>query len=490
MAEQPAWTGDFKDWLIRNKRFDKPVATADWTLGNMAGQSYLGGDPEPLLGEGQKLPSWQAGQDWWKDPLSYQWGADTAAEESSWRNWQTLVDPTVNQIEMLGLIAEWAGLGGGTALLDVQEGTTPDDTATILPGSVNPDDPSEIWVLPISLYGFEGGYYKVGTVLPLNGVPHEVGQDGILRKVEEGYTQPDQLEPVEIPTFEEFLAGLEEHGFTWDMEGTDVYKDWQSLTDILASGVRPEDTIASLDYADMVTARSRGFETVGEYTGWLAVAGNASVYDMSGLGAEEMATRERFNRTIIREQEERMMRAMSVHRAGGGTLGSNFAQMDQFNQQIRDTQLQAAVQINDDNFQARLTEWNRLQDRYDQAVESGEMSADDYMRMLGENRAEALTEYSEQLDVLISQNMQYLHMYAGEFDALVGGFDMAYKIANLAMALTDQDMAIVQQAWDEFMDSAAWQQMIDEMPTEGEEALDSFLQIVGMILGFAGTVIK
>ncbi len=507
----PSWQDPFRTWVERNNKWKRNVGM-DWTMGQ------IGTDP------------YGSQQDWWKDPLQYQWGADTAQEVTDWRVSNPLL--SARKQDVLALLGEWArqyesAAGGAAGTPDADPtGTTPSGTVS--------GDGTQIYFDTGQL----SGWHDIDSLVEIGGETFQVGSDGTLRAPDApgggayglveieafgtlaaGYYAPGtettengiiyvlqpngawvqkQIETPPVPEAEEiqdFWEWLEEHpeltGFTYDVYGTDEYEQKEELRRIIAAGGLEGDDDEAMEKALAIAAGARGYdmdeEGVGEYKAYLMSWGEETMDDMEGLGEENMAVRDRFNRIATREQEERMMRAMSTFRAGGRVQGAIYAQLDTLNRQIKDTQVQAADQIAKDDMAAREAELLKSQEYYAQAVYNNEMSAAEFMKRQADDRAWLVQEYAKDLSGMIEQNLEYLKFYAADMSAITGGFEMALAAADMALSFAEFDLEKAQVAWTTFMEGEAWEQMKADAEAAGElEGWNAIIEIIGVVLGFAG----
>ena len=179
--------------------------------------------------------------------------------------------------------------------------------------------------------------------------------------------------------------------------------------------------------------------------------------------------------------------------AGGGTLGSGFAQLDQINQQIRDTRLQAELAMINDDVTRVTQQFDRHTQQMTQEYEAGLITAQQFMENLTANRTLALQGYATQITTMVQQNAQYLQMYSDEMARVQAEIDKAYQIIAGGLGIAEFDLNAVIEEFNAELGTAELDAAIEmwdaEQPTDAQTFFDNFITVVGTIFIALGPIL-
>ena len=246
-----------------------------------------------------------------------------------------------------------------------------------------------------------------------------------------------------MPTLNEWL---DENDETMnDLTGSIEYQALKLLVDAI-------DTDQDLTDANLYGAKSLGFDDYESYTDRLTELGenlNTGIGGMPGISDEERALRERYNRQTIRDQEARAMRMLETVAGRTGGEGTQYRfQADSLMNAMRDSQMKGLMAIADADSQRRLDEFNAMSGYYQQLVENGRMSSQQYLDALQANRSQAAEIYSTQISTMIAENEQYLQMYEDELERIKATINATLASIETEMGVAKETIQFIGQFYD------------------------------------------
>jgi len=115
----------------------------------------------------------------------------------------------------------------------------------------------------------------------------------------------------------------------------------------------------------------------------------------------------------MRGDYQMMLEAMG---ASGRSVAA-YQQMDQIALSLSSYQMQRDMELMNKDLATRQTEYDALNDRWKSMYNMGQMTAQQYMDNIRQNRVDALTAYAQQLSTYISQNQLMLEQYQTDLQA-------------------------------------------------------------------------
>ncbi len=272
-------------------------------------------------------------------------------------------------------------------------------------------------------------------------------EDGTWVETENLQALNDQLRAIRDAEFPGFTEWSQQEGVSLtDIQASDPYQELMRLARELESGPTDEDLQGGLDYGQDYAARLTGLDD--RYRDILS--GMADEL-FGGVGAQPGMTddqRQVYERAVqsqiegMERQAEKTLNAMVVN---GSAAMAMYAKSDEAMRAIRDTRIQGAVAIVDEDFQRQMANFESKKLYYDQLVASGDIGAAQYLDMIQQGKASSLYGYAQGITAIAQQNQEYFQMYAADYKALADGVQNQYDGIMLELgvdkALSEQIQA-------------------------------------------------
>ena len=346
--------------------------------------------------------------------------------------------------------------GGGEADTGGGEVTLTPEQEEALKHDTDPDNPNTVDYEPI--------YDDQNRITGYN-----MYVDGVFKQVFDYSRLYEQLDSIEKPgTFQSYL---DENGY----EITDPTQsaEYQGLTALIAKLQDPNTTAENMQAGTEQYALSLGYGSAQEYLNDLESRRNAlgdPIYDadgnitgytgiakQQGLSDEERSIYQEATRSTIEMQKTTWNRTLDAILSGatGNSTRNGLLKSRDFIMQIRDTQIQADMNLNTMDCQRKLDEFNAQKAMYDDMVDRGQVTREQYMNAVAQNRQMALQGYATQLSTILAKNEQYLSMYSADLDRIRLAADQVYATVQAELNIgADQREAIsatFNQYWAEIM---------------------------------------
>ena len=241
---------------------------------------------------------------------------------------------------------------------------------------------------------------------------------------------------------------------TWmDSQGYEMHSpmESQAMTDLeamveqLTTGPTPMELNQAVAYAESTMGLDPG--TYNEVVSGLRVASEQSVDSFEGMSDEERDLRERSNRNDLRGMEEMATRMIDNIGSSTGSVSRSYAAADQAISQINDAQLSQAVTMADDDYMRKSAESDKAMQRYQIAVQNGQMSKSQYLQIVSQNKSMALQGYATQINTMMQENQQYLQMYEADARAIQANIDNIYKAIQMEIGIDEKAMSDIERAY-------------------------------------------
>lgn len=215
-------------------------------------------------------------------------------------------------------------------------------------------------------------------------------------------------------------------------------QNMQSLIDQLTQGPSAMELSQATAYAEQIMGMDPG--TYAQIVGGLRQASEQDISQFQGMSAQERAVRERANRNELRGMEEMTTRMLDNIAASTGSTSRAYAAADQALGQINDAQIQQSLAIYNDDYVRKTAESDKAMQRYQLAVQNGQMSQAQYLDILNQNKSLAFQGYATQVNTMLQQNSQYLQQYQTDLTAISANIDNIYKAINMEMGIDEKIM--------------------------------------------------
>lgn len=306
------------------------------------------------------------------------------------------------------------------------------------------------------------------------------------------WNQLDTAKAQGIPTLNDWMS---QQGYQMndpmakDANGNYQNQSMQGLQDLInqfKNGPSTAEQNQATNYAEQTMGMAPG--TYSQVMGGLMDAANKPISDFQGMSDQERAVRERANRNEAREMEERATRMIDNITASSGSVARSYAAADQAVSQINDVQLQQQMAIYDDDYKRKTAESDKAMQRYQLAVQSGQMSKAQYLDILQKSKSMAFQGYATQINTMMQQNQQYLQMYQGDTQAIEANINNIYKAINAEIGIDDKSMKDMQDMYQIQMAPLLQQMDIASQQLDMAKADESTFNLGQFLLG-AGEVI-
>lgn len=247
---------------------------------------------------------------------------------------------------------------------------------------------------------------------------------------EDAYGKLNDLMNTEFQTFDEF-GGEELSGYR---EG------FQGMLDTVSGGPSDEDYQNSLAYA----ARMLGFESPEALLGQFQndrTELEAGINNQQGYTPEELQARQKATYTATKEMQD--LASITNDSITKNTM-MKLAHADEARQQISDYRAKQKVQIIEENFQRQMINYENLKDRYYKEVQLGNMTSQQYIEALRQDRYTALQGYAQGI-------ASVQQAYANETAALANHANIIYESINAQLGINVQAIEFAQAQYDMHM---------------------------------------
>ena len=263
-------------------------------------------------------------------------------------------------------------------------------------------------------------------------------------------------------------------------------RDMQGLIDQLTTGPSAMELDQATAYAEQTMGLDPG--TYNEILNGLRQASEQPISEMQGMSEEERAVRERANRNELRNMEERATRMIENIQASSGSIARSYAAADQAISQINDAQIKQDLAIYNDDFQRKMAESDKAMQRYQLAVQNGQMSKSQYLQMLQQNKALAFQGYATQVNTMMQENQQYLQMYQSDMAAIQANIDNIYKSIQMEIGIDEKAMNDIERQYNMEMAPILTQMNIAAQQIEQAESEISTYNIFNFLVDAAAVV--
>jgi hypothetical protein len=199
-----------------------------------------------------------------------------------------------------------------------------------------------------------------------------------------------------------------------DFQSPDLTGIESSIGDVLLQMEQGPD----VDEAFGVVARSMGFNTADEYFAWLGEQRGLTRADMQGLTPEERTEYERLARVSMAQQERAAQNQLEAVFANTGSAIQYMAAADEANAQLVNTRNQYAFQQMNQDIALKSQELDRAMNQYNQAVETGAMTALEYMQIRETGYYNLLDGYFGNANLLMQEAEMDLAALNSQFTAV------------------------------------------------------------------------
>lgn len=266
------------------------------------------------------------------------------------------------------------------------------------------------------------------------------------------YADLDEARTTEIPGLDTWMT---DQGYDFydpmARDDTEQFLDptmqaMQAMIDQLTTGPTPMELGQAIDYAAQSSGKTR--QEYDAYMANLERLGDQEIGAFAGMTDEERALRERSNRNEMRGMEERASRMINNIQASTGSASRSYAAADQAISQINDVQIQQDLAIYNDDYMRKTQESDKAMQRYQMAVQNGQMSQGQYLDILQQNKSLAFQGYATQVNTMMQQNQQYLQQYGADLQAIGMNIDNIYKGINAEIGIDAAMMDFVSEQYD------------------------------------------
>ena len=264
----------------------------------------------------------------------------------------------------------------------------------------------------------------------------------------------------------------------------------QGIEDLVALWNDPNTAIADRESAVTQAAAEMGmtYDELANMLGSMVGQANLGVQGQQGLSQQYNDT---YNRETalelqdMRENYRMLMESMGV--AGRNVAG--YQAMDEIARSLSSYQLQRDITRMNLDMATKQSEYDALLDRWDTLYRQKEMTAQEVMNNIQENRQNALTGYAQELAAYISQNQLELQAYQADLQAVQLHAEITYQGIMADMGVSEGMMSQMQDWYEMHMapyyaELEKWsleQQAEATQQAQNAQTVGTFLSGVGVL---------
>ena len=273
----------------------------------------------------------------------------------------------------------------------------------------------------------------------------------MIREYNDLWEQLDEAKEIGFPSVDEWMT-QQDYDFYDPMARDETggfvdptMQQLQALIDDFTTGPSAMDINQATSYAEQIMGLDPG--TYASTVGGYRQTAEQAIGDFQGLTDEERAVRERANRNELRGMEERATRMLDNIQASTGSVSRAYAAADQALSQINDVQIQQELSIYSDEYMRKNQESDKAMQRYQLAVQNGQMAHSEYLNLLQQSKSMAFQGYAMQVNTMMQQNQQYLQEYSADLMAIEGNINNIYKAIQMEIGIDDKIMNDIERAY-------------------------------------------
>jgi hypothetical protein len=388
----------------------------------------------------------------------------------------------------------------GTRRIDEMQQNIKEEEAKQNPTAPTPPPAIEPQVLYISDDPSSPYYYEtLGVDQSYVGLPYQMGYWDENGPEGGNWTMIRDLLPVAQQLHELSNMPIPEGPQLTDITQTGAMQGIQDLASLLTN----PDTTAADYQAGLAQFEQMMGMNPGDYSNTMANMTNQldqGVMAQQGLSQDyqnQYGRQTQLELQQMRGDYQMMLEAMG---AGGRSVAA-YQQMDQIALSLSSYQMQRDMELMNKDLATRQTEYDALNDRWKSMYNMGQMTAQQYMDNIRQNRTDALTAYAQQLSTYISQNQLMLEQYQTDLQATQLHASTVYQSIMADLGVSESLMNQLNEQYEMYMApyyAELEQYAVQVQAQQNQQALDqqntsNFINgfaIVGMILlSPLGTVI-
>ena len=271
-----------------------------------------------------------------------------------------------------------------------------------------------------------------------------------------------------------------------DLETSAPYAGIQSLIDLWNDPNTPfADRQAALD--QFASEMGMTADEVSNMLGGMLGQANQGVQAQQGLTPEYTDAYNRETALELQQQQNNYMQMLEAMSAGGRNV-AGFRAMDEVARSMSTFQLQRDVTRMNLDMATKQSEYDALMGRWDQLYKQKEMTTQELVDNIQENRMNALTGYAQEISVLVQQNQLTLQAYQSDLAATQLHAETVYKGIMADMGVSESMMSQMQDEYEMYM--APYYAELDRYAIEAQIAMQkqaNNMQAIGTVVGAAGT---
>ena len=234
-----------------------------------------------------------------------------------------------------------------------------------------------------------------------------------------------------------------------DLETSAPYAGIQSLIDLWNDPNTPfADRQAALD--QFASEMGMTADEVSNMLGGMLGQANQGVQAQQGLTPEYTDAYNRETALELQQQQNNYMQMLEAMSAGGRNV-AGFRAMDEVARSMSTFQLQRDVTRMNLDMATKQSEYDALMGRWDQLYKQKEMTTQELVDNIQENRMNALTGYAQEISVLVQQNQLTLQAYQADLAATQLHAETVYKGIMADMGVSESMMSQMQDEYEMYM---------------------------------------
>jgi len=272
-----------------------------------------------------------------------------------------------------------------------------------------------------------------------------------------------------------------------DLETSAPYAGIQSLIDLWNDPNTPfADRQAALD--QFASEMGMTADEVSNMLGGMLGQANQGVQAQQGLTPEYTDAYNRETALELQQQQNNYMQMLEAMSAGGRNV-AGFRAMDEVARSMSTFQLQRDVTRMNLDMATKQSEYDALMGRWDQLYKQKEMTTQELVDNIQENRMNALTGYAQEISVLVQQNQLTLQAYQADLAATQLHAETVYKGIMADMGVSESMMSQMQDEYEMYMAPyyAELERYAIDAQIEAQKQANN-MQAIGLVGGFIGLV--
>ena len=270
-----------------------------------------------------------------------------------------------------------------------------------------------------------------------------------------------------------------------DLETSAPYAGLQSLIDLWNDPNTPfADRQAALD--QFASEMGMTADEVSNMLGGMLGQANQGVQAQQGLTPEYTDAYNRETALELQQQQNNYMQMLEAMSAGGRNV-AGFRAMDEVARSMSTFQLQRDVTRMNLDMATKQSEYDALMGRWDQLYKQKEMTTQELVDNIQENRMNALTGYAQEISVLVQQNQLTLQAYQADLAATQLHAEIVYKGIMADMGVSESMMSQMQDEYEMYM--APYYAELDRYAIEAQikaQKQGSNMQAAGLVISAIG----